>query len=139
MISITSSLTLFFEDPFWVGIFERNIAGELEVCRIVFGAEPKDNEVYEFFLNNESALKFSPPVDCRGPENAQPNSKRMRRAVRRSLQQTGIGTKAQQALKLQQQVQKLERRACSHRRAEEEKELLFEKREHKRKEKHRGR
>ena len=38
-------LTVFFEDPFWVGIFERIEKGKLSVCRVVFGSEPKDYEV----------------------------------------------------------------------------------------------
>ena len=41
-------LTVFFEDPFWVGIFERVESGKLSVCRVVFGSEPKDYEVWEF-------------------------------------------------------------------------------------------
>ena len=37
-----SSLTVLFEDPFWVGIFERIDDGKLSVCKVTFGAEPKD-------------------------------------------------------------------------------------------------
>lgn len=35
-------LTVYFEDPFWVGVFERTQNGTLSVCKITFGAEPKD-------------------------------------------------------------------------------------------------
>ena len=35
--------------------------GQLEACRIVFGAEPKDYEVYDFLLKNWHRLRFSPP------------------------------------------------------------------------------
>ena len=38
-------LTVFFEDPFWVGVFERTISGRLSVSKVTFGAEPKDYEV----------------------------------------------------------------------------------------------
>ena len=36
-----SSLTVFFEDPFWVGVYERTDGGRYEACKITFGAEPK--------------------------------------------------------------------------------------------------
>ena len=34
-----SSLTVLFDDPFWVGIFERREGGTLSVSKITFGAE----------------------------------------------------------------------------------------------------
>ena len=41
------NLTVFFEDPFWVGVFEITSAGEMAVCKVTFGAEPKDYEIYD--------------------------------------------------------------------------------------------
>lgn len=40
-----ASFTVFFEDPFWVGVYEREEPGGLTACRVVFGAEPKDGEI----------------------------------------------------------------------------------------------
>ena len=37
-----SSITVMFEDPFWIGLYEREWNGRYEVCKITFGAEPKD-------------------------------------------------------------------------------------------------
>ena len=45
-----SSLTILFEAPFWIGLYERTDNGKYEVCKITFGSEPKDYEVYEFLL-----------------------------------------------------------------------------------------
>ena len=42
------TLTIFFDEPFWVGIFERCDNGRLSVCKVTFGAEPKKQEIYEF-------------------------------------------------------------------------------------------
>ena len=39
------NLTVFFEDPFWVGVFERFEDETLSVCKVTFGAEPKDCEI----------------------------------------------------------------------------------------------
>ena len=52
-------LTVFFEGPFWVGVFERISGGKLSVCKVTFGAEPKDYEVWDFILKHYEALKFS--------------------------------------------------------------------------------
>ena len=43
-------LTVDFEGPFWVGVLEREEAGRLEACKVTFGAEPKDRQVYEWLL-----------------------------------------------------------------------------------------
>ena len=52
-----SSLTILFEAPFWIGLYERTDNGKYEVCKITFGSEPKDYEVYEFLLKNWHKLK----------------------------------------------------------------------------------
>lgn len=63
-----ASFTVFFEDPFWVGVYEREEPGGLTACRVVFGAEPKDGEIYEWMLQNWAQLHFGPPLaDARGP------------------------------------------------------------------------
>ena len=38
-------LTVYFEDPFWVGVFEKIDNGKLSAAKVTFGAEPKDYEV----------------------------------------------------------------------------------------------
>ena len=48
MDKVSGKLTVFFEEPFWVGVFECVANGKLSVCKVTFGAEPKDYEVYEF-------------------------------------------------------------------------------------------
>lgn len=67
------------------------------------------------------------------------NPKRVQREVRKQVQNTGIGTKSQQVLKLQQEQLKTERKIVSRERREEEKQRQFELKQQKRKEKHRGR
>ena len=47
MDKVSGKLTVFFEDPFWVGIFERIEDGRLSVAKVTFGAEPKDYEVQQ--------------------------------------------------------------------------------------------
>lgn len=52
---------------------------------------------------------------------------------------TGIGTKSQQALQLQREERKTERRQISKEQKEARKQLLFDLKQQKRKKKHRGR
>ena len=131
-------LTVFFEEPFWVGVFERISEGKLSVCKVTFGAEPKDYEVYEVVLKNYCRLRFSPAVAADVKEAGR-NPKRIQREVRRQVQNTGTGTKAQQALKLQQEQLKMERKTVSRERREAEKQRQFQLKQQKKKEKHRGR
>ena len=91
-------LMVFFDDPFWVGIFERVESGKLSVCRVVFGSETKDYEVWEFVLANYHRLRFSPSVDV-APRKEAVNPKRIQREARKQCA-AGIGTKSQQALQL---------------------------------------
>ena len=39
----TGTLTVLFEDPFWIGLFEKTDNEGLHVCKVTFGAEPKNN------------------------------------------------------------------------------------------------
>ena len=55
-------LTVYFEDPFWVGVFERIENGKLSAAKVTFGAEPKDYEVREFINRHYYHLQFSPAI-----------------------------------------------------------------------------
>lgn len=96
-----STLTISFEAPFWVGLYEREEEGLYQVCKIPFGAEPKDYEVYAFLQRHWKDLTFSPPLPAGTVPRARINPKRLQREIRKQLQTPAIGTKAQQALQLQ--------------------------------------
>ena len=138
MDKITGRLTVFFEEPFWIGVFERISEGKLCVCRVTFGAEPKGSEIFDFVLKNYYRLKFSPAV-ATDVKEAGRNPKRVQREVRKQVQNTGIGTRSQQALKLQQEQLKTERKTVNREQQEAEKQRQFELKQQKKKEKHRGR
>ncbi len=136
---VKAQLTVFFEDPFWVLICEREEDGKLEVARIVFGAEPKDCEVYECWLKNAANLRFSPPITTEARWKKKANPKREKRQISRQLSQNGIGTKAQEALKLQQAESQTARRQSSKEKEKTDQQRKFTLRQEKKKEKHRGR
>ena len=133
-----SKLTVFFEEPFWVGLYEREEDGRYEVCKVTFGAEPKDYEVYQFCLDNWRKLRFSPAIKAVVIDERRRNPKRMQREAQKETQDAGIGTKAQQALKLQQEQGKQEHKNRSKEQREAEKQRQFERKQEKRREKHMG-
>lgn len=134
-----SKLTVFFEEPFWVGIYERITDEEMVVCKITFGAEPKDYEVCGFLQEHWNKLRFSPPVKTDSTQQGKQNPKRMQRAVKKELMTHGTGTKSRQALKLQQEEGKQARKQKRRLKKAEAQQRTFEIRQQKRKEKHRGR
>ena len=137
MDDVRSKLTVFFEEPYWVGVFEKIEDGKLSAAKVTFGAEPKDYEVYEFILKHYYELQYSPAVETVVKETSK-NPKRIQREAKRQMRETGIGTKSQQALKLQQEQFKTERKTKSREQKLAEAERQYELRQQKKKEKHRG-
>lgn len=137
MNEITGKLTVYFENPFWVGILERIENGKLFVSKVTFGAEPKDYEVCDFVCRHYYKLKFSSPLMVAVRQTAD-NPKRRQRNAGKELQGSGIGTKSQQALAAQREELKTEHRQMSREQREAEKLRQFELKQQKRKEKHRG-
>ena len=131
-------LTVWFADPFWVGVYEREAEGRLEVCRHTFGAEPKDGEVWQWLLSAWRGLDFSPAVEAPRRPSGRENPKRVRRQARNRPEKTGVGTKAQQALQLQREARRAERAQRHRQRDAAEEERRFRLRQEKKKEKRRG-
>ena len=136
-ISVSSTLTVYHDGQFWVGLAERVEDGRYGVARIVFGAEPSDEEIQRFVASKWEKLSFfgDDPTEANKPAK---NPKRRAREAAKALKQPAMSTKAQQALANQRETMKWESaRARSKRRAEEA-ETRFEQRKLKRKQKHRG-
>ena len=139
MDRVSVKLTVYFEEPFWVWIFERSIDEKLSVCKVIFGAEPKDNEVLNFVLNRYNKLKYSPEILYETAFKRKVNPKRVQRDVKQQLINKGVGTKSQQALKLQQEKNKTIRKIKTKEQKELEKEKMYSLKQHKKREKHKGR
>ena len=118
-------------------MFERIENGKLSVCKVTFGAEPTDAQVWEFVLANYRKLRFTTPVKAEQKQKAD-NPKRRQRNARKQTESSGVGTKSQQALQKQYEENKTERRQLSREQKEAEKQRQFELKQQKRKEKHRG-
>ena len=137
MDRISGKLTIYFEDPFWVGVFERIENRKLSVAKVTFGVEPKDYDVLEFINRNYYHLQFSPAVET-VVKDTKKNPKRAQRDAKKQTLETGIGTKSQQALKLQQEQNKQERKVRSREQRDAKSQRLFELKQMKKREKHKG-
>lgn len=138
MDEVRSTLTVYFDEPFWVGVYERTSAEKMQAAKITFGAEPKDYDVYHFLLAHIYNLDFGPPVQAGRAIQTNVNPKRMQRAVSSRMHASGAGTKAQEALKLQHEERKKEFTVLHRELKEKEDEQRFILRQSKKKEKHKG-
>ncbi len=134
---LETRLTVLYEEPFWIGVSERIENGKLTVAKHIFGAEPSTADIYEFVLDHSYDLDYSPPVDV-DMKREHANPKRRQREARKMTVQKGIGTKSQQALQMQREEKKIERKQIGKEQKEAEKKRRFELRQKKKKEKHKG-
>ena len=93
--------------------------------------------IVPFINRNYYHLQFSPAVET-VIKDTKKNPKRAQRDAKKQTLETGIGTKSQQALKLQQEQNKQERKVRSREQRDAESQRLFELKQMKKKEKHRG-
>ncbi len=138
MGEITCKLTVCFEPPFWIGVFERCEDGKRAIAKVTFGAEPKDPSLYAYILTHYFHLEFAPTAE-KDIKAYSSNPKKRQREIHKQLSEKAIGTKSQQALKLQQEQRKQERKAHSRTQKEEASERKYLLKQQKKKEKHRGR
>ena len=136
-ISVSSTLTVYHDGQFWVGLAEHVQNGRYGVARIVFGAEPSNEEILRFVVNKWAKLSF---FGDKATETSKPakNPKRRAREASKALKQPAMSTKAQQALAAQREAMKRESAHARSRRRADEAEARFEQRKLKRKQKHRG-
>ena len=136
-ISVSSTLTVFHDGQFWVGIVEHIEDGRLGAARIVFGAEPSDEEVLRFVVEKWHTLAFG---GSQVPDDRQlsKSPKRRQREASKALKQPPASTKAQLALAEPREASKRAAAEIRKRRREEGRRARFEQRAEKRKEKKRG-
>lgn len=136
-ISVSSTLTVYHDGQFWVGLAEHVEDGRYGIARIVFGAEPSDEEIQKFVTSKWEKLSFfgGEPAEASKPAK---NPKRRAREAAKTLKRPAMSTKAQQALAAQREALKQESAHARSQRRTEEANARYEQRKLKRKQKHRG-
>lgn len=138
-MDVSCKLTVYFEEPFWIGVYEIIDGEKLKAAKMIFGSQPKDYDVLKAFLDTRKNLRFSPSIDSEIKDRTKINPKRMQRQIIRQLSKKGTSTKAQAALKLQHEQNKKQRKTYKRKTTEETKQRKYELCRQKKKEKHRGR
>lgn len=136
-ISVSSTLTVYHDGQFWVGLAEHVEDGRYGVARIVFGAEPSDGGILQFIVSKWERLSFFGAEPTEANKLAR-NPKRRAREAAKVLKRPAVSTKAQQALAAQRDAMKRESAQARSQRRADEAEVRFEQRKLKRKQKHRG-
>ncbi len=131
--------TIFFEDPYWVAVFERMDESGYAAARFVFGSEPTEAELHQFAIQHFHTLSFSQSMKIPDMNEGEMGYKRRQRQVRQHMQQEGVGTYAQRALQAERERMKQVRQEESREEIEARKREKFLLKQAKKKEKHRGR
>jgi hypothetical protein len=95
-------LTVYFDEPWWVGVFEQEENDTIRLFRYVFGSEPSIAEVYELVLHQMAQLFEQPVINVatsKTPIN-HVNPKRVKREVAQQMRLQGLSTKSQEAMRL---------------------------------------
>ncbi len=133
-----NSLTVLFDPPFWVGIFEHNDGDTYRMARHVFGAEPTEPQLLELARNGFPGLTFSNPVNLASVELREVGYKRRMREIRAAMKNPAASTRSQQIL--QQEMERQAQNNREHRRQirQQSEDLKFQARQARKAEKHRG-
>jgi hypothetical protein len=133
--------TIFFDQRYWVGTFERTDKEGYAVARHIFGAEPTDPEVYEFVLTHYQELKFGEPKEFT-LEIKRMNPKRVQREVRREMarmkETAKPSTFAQDYMREEIEQKKLQKKQQTSAEKQARKDEQFAIRQSKKREKQRG-
>ena len=138
MSKISGKLTVFFEAPFWIGVFEKITDNKWSVCKVTFGSEPKDYQIYDFILKKYDNLKFSDTVTVNMKEKIS-NPKRLQREINKTIKKGKKNKKSQEILKSEHEKNKIERKKNNRKQREAEKKRKFQIKQQKKTEKHKGR
>ncbi|MDO4429274.1 MAG: YjdF family protein [Atopobiaceae bacterium] len=88
-ISVLSALTVYHDGQFWVELAEHVEGGRYGVARIVFGAEPSDEEILRFVTSEWEKLSF---FGDKATETSKPakNPKRCAREAAKALKRPAV-------------------------------------------------
>jgi hypothetical protein len=133
-------LTVYFDGQFWIGLVECADADRLRVACHIFGAEPSDGEVLNFVLSDllSVAARATAAVEIESRIKAIHNPKRAAREAAKVMRQPALSTKAQAALQLQHEQNKIVQRRQTQAEREAEADRKREIAREKARQRHRG-
>lgn len=137
---MNSSFTVFYDDPFWVGILERTDEKGYWIGRHVFGAEPSNAEIWSFASNDFPAMRIELVYHSDDELRKPPIKSNRKRAQREAARQQRQGLRAytHQALQDQYKARKEDQLQNIKTLKEKNQERRFLMKQQKKKEKTRG-
>ena len=60
MKEVSADLTVYFQDPYWVGEYKRISPGKIETSKVFFDYEPLTSQVYNYYLKMCPKKKRNP-------------------------------------------------------------------------------
>ena len=138
METIRACFTVYFDDPFWKGVYERKDCDHFEVVQFTFGAMPEDADVLKLVLMSHQLDWFCEISDDIQLKKQNLNPKRKQKQVIREMQRQGIGTKSQQALSRMREEDHQQAKILAKERKLAQEQYQYAIKVRKRKEKHRG-
>lgn len=126
---------VYFDDPFWVAVFERRVDDRAFVAKHIFGSEPSNQEVYQFILEQYENIKFVLSCEEHKKVIKIKNPKRKLREAKKEMMHPHCFTKSQQVIK------ELQEQAHHHQTImkKEKQKQTYERKQEKKKAKHKGR
>ena len=132
-------LTIYFDGSFWCGLVEAETDGHYQVIRYVFGAEPKDADVFAFIAKRlPRLLDEAGTVAAEKKTEKKINPKRMQRLINREKRQPVVSTKAQLAISELREQTKTRNKVQKKLRKAQAAEARFQQKQTKKREKHKG-
>jgi len=95
---VTSVFTIFFEEPFWVGILEENYNGINYMGKHIFGAEPSNSELLQYYIYELGNIKKF-EIGVTDIETKKMSYKKSINKSKKAQNKTGSGTKSQNLFK----------------------------------------
>ena len=132
-------LTIYFDGSFWCGLVENETDGHYQAIRYVFGPEPKDADVLAFIFEQlPQLLERSGSVAAEKKSNKKQNPKRLQRLINRKKRKPVVSTKAQRTMSELRDQTKFENKANKRQKKAALINERFQKRQEKKREKHKG-
>ena len=133
------NFTLFFEDSFWIGLLTISDINLTKYCRILFGAEPTDIEIYNYLKTNYTRLEFTTTSVVVPERTITQNPKRRQREISRTINNsTGTKKSYDEIKKIEQWDKKKERTSKNKKEINEHQDYVAVIKKKNAKEKHRG-
>ena len=94
MEQLQVTLTVYFEEPFWIGVCECVSKDGIQAKKVIFGAEPQMQEILQMVQQKwYQNIQFGKCISISKKEVIHKNPKRIQRQIKKQIKLCGVGTK----------------------------------------------